>query len=190
VLLFSEVVALAIVPVITLPLFTEDFYLLTPTDRFSKLMSTSVPSNLAHLYDGRMPTRPATAESLARDTREERQGGDGSTEDSDEDDYETMTPGVTAKEIEAWEERRKSFSVNSLASSRGQPKAQQGSTLSPIHYTRVIVPGSEQSAKPILAKCTVGSRSLSQSSFTPTFYNKQGNSGVAVKRVYIATWLS
>lgn len=133
-------------------------------------MSTSVPNNLSHLYEGRIPGRPTTAESLPRDTREERKG-EGSEDDSDEDDYEPMNPGISAAEIEAWEERRKSFSQNGLSSQRGHSKTEGSSTLSPVHYTRVIVPPSEQSAKPVLAKFSGGK---SQISYAPAFYNKQG----------------
>lgn len=145
-------------------------------------MSSSVPNNLAHFYEGRIPTRPATANTLPQDTRQERKG-EGSAEDSD-DDYEPMNPGVTAAAIEVWEERRKSFSViNGLPpKQRTGPKA-EGSVMSPVHYTRVIVPASEQSAKPILAKIQQhtgrkrNSTPISHSipiSYTPVFYNKQG----------------
>lgn len=132
-------------------------------------MSSSVPNSPAHFYEGRIP-RPAMVDTLPRDTREERRG-EGSAEDSDEDDYEPMNPGVTAADIEVWEERRKSVSLPSQRT--GQPK------VDPVHYTKVIVPASEKSStKPTLAKiqqhAAGGKRNPTLISYTPVFYSKQG----------------
>ena len=155
-------------------------------------MSSSVPNNLSHLYDGRIPGRPATAESLPRDTREDRKG-EGSADDSDEDDYEPMNPGISAAEIEAWEERRKSVSHNELSSRRGYSKAEGGTASSPVHYTRVIVPPSEQrqNAKPVLAKFSGG---RSQITYAPALYSKQGtdlrhNRGPALWTIVCQGWI-
>lgn len=139
-------------------------------------MSSSVPNNLGRLYEGRFPTRQVVAETSQTDTKGEKE--DTSTEESDEDDYEPMNPGVTAADIEAWEERRKSVSASDRSSRVVHPVT-EGSVASPVHYTRVIVPGSEKTAKPALALAKVqhyapGKRSTAPVNYTPVFYTKQG----------------
>ncbi len=135
-------------------------------------MSSSVPTNLSRSYgvSSAARTHPVVAQALRAKEKEREERVENS---DDEDDYEPMNVGVSAVDIEEWEEKRKSFTPNDYVVSLRDRTKTEGSITSPVHYSSILVPP----PKPVAAKpqkYTDAKRNSKPINYVPVFPAKPG----------------
>lgn len=115
---------------------------LLPPDRFASLLSTSVPMNLAVLYNRNsspLQVKGHTQRRASLDMLPETKGeAEENLEDDDEDDYETMNPGVSANDLVSWTEMR--GGIESREQCIPRPfNVKTGADVRPVRYASVAL---------------------------------------------------